>query len=529
MVKKLALIAFLLIFISACVPFDLIGPGNSSNGSSSDGNSSNPNVQATVAAILTEQPELHPSATSFQPQPNFNPTAKPTDTPIPTVKPSAPTATKTSSSAPSFINVTLVQDGSKPGDANVFWDATGAFPYGFKVLWSSTNSKPAFPGDSNVLINDAGARSTTIHAQAGTTFFFRVCRYTDGICDTYSNSYSFQLAELISPTSTTGNSITIQNVEAVGTGQAKVTWSADGSFSKGFKVVWSDSTTAPKYPDNSAVFAGADARSATITGTPGTKYFIRVCKYNGSGCDFYSSKFTYTFPSAPAPTEPVTITIKGMSDKVTGSAYIEWSVTGSFPIGFKIAWSATNPEPVYPPDSGGLWTYISDGNARSAVVDGTPGTTYYFRICQYLGGACGVYSNSYTFTFEAAPEPTVDTSTIVLDSVVASADPTIATLTWTASGSFPNGFKIIWSSTINPPTYPDGMDGYNYISDPSATTGDTLALAPGTFYYVRVCKYDVVTAFVNNLGFFLFSPLNTGSITTCTIYSNVLEYTVPTP
>jgi hypothetical protein len=217
-----------------------------------------------------------------------------------------------------------------------------------------------------------------------------------------------------------------------------------------------------------------------------------------------------------------------MSDKDTGYADINWSVTGSCPGGFKIAWSATNPNPVYPPATDELWTYISDPSARSTVVDGTPGTTYYFRVCQYLDPSCGVYSNSYTFTFAAAPEPTVDTSTIVLDSIVASADPTIATLVWTASGSFPNGFKIIWSSTINPPTYPDGMDGYNDILDPSATTGDTLPLNPSTPYFVRVCKYDVVTARLNNLGFLLFSTLNTVSTTTCTIYSNVLEYTVPT-
>jgi len=333
---------------------------------------------------------------------------------------------------------------------------------------------------------------------------------------------------LISPTATTGASITIKKVEAVGTGEAKVTWSVIGSFSKGFKVVWSDSTTTPKYPDNSAVYAGLDARSATITGTPGTKYYIRVCKYNGSGCDFYSSKATFTFPEAA---EPVSIEITGISDKVTGYAYINWSVTGSFPSGFKIAWSATNPNPVYPPTTDELWTYISDPNARSAVVEGTPDSTYYFRICQYLGGSCGVYSNSYTFTFEAVPEPTADTSTIYLLSVEALTpeDPTIAHLVWEATGSFPNGFKILWSSTINPPTYPDGMDGYNYISDPSATMGDTLPLNTGTTYYVRVCKYDVVTARLNNLGFLLFSTLNTGSITTCTIYSNVLEYTVPTP
>jgi hypothetical protein len=527
MLKKAALISFLLIFISACVPFDLFGSGNSSNGSGSNNNSGgNSSMQATIAALLTTQPEFHPTATSFQPQANFVPTIKPTNSPVPTAKPLAPTATNIKPASAS-ISLTWVQDSDASGDADIFWDANGEFASGFKVLWSSSNSNPAFPGDANVSISNASARSTTIHAEAGKTFYFRVCRYNNGGCDTYSNVYPFKLASLISPTATAGESITIKKVEAAGTGQATVTWSVYGSFPKGFKVVWSDSTTTPKYPDNSAVYAGSDARSATITGTPGTKYYIRVCKYNGSGCDFYSSKATFTFPEA---TEPVLIEITGMSDKDTGYADINWSVTGSCPGGFKIAWSATNPNPVYPPATDELWTYISDPSARSTVVDGTPGTTYYFRVCQYLDPSCGVYSNSYTFTFASASEPTVDTSTINLLSVEALTpeDPTIAHLVWEATGNFPNGFKVLWSATNPEPTYPDGIDGFNYYSDPATTGGDTLALDIGTTYYVRVCKYDVVTARLNNLGFLLFSTLNTVSTTTCTIYSNVLEYTVPT-
>ena len=534
MYKKVALISILLIFISACIPFDLAGPGNSSGNNGSTNNNapaSDASVQATVAALLTSQPEFHPTPTSFQPLVNYAPTVKPNSTPVPTAKPIAPTSTtpkQTTAQTSSSITLTYVQDSDAPGYADVFWDAVGEFASGFKVLWSSSNSSPSFPDDSNVLIGNASARSTTIHAEAGKTFYFRVCKYNNSGCEAYSNVYSFKLASVISPTATTGESITIKKVEALGTGEAKVTWSVVGNFSKGFKVVWSDTTSSPKYPDNSAVFAASDARSATITGTPGTKYYIRVCKYNGSGCDFYSTKATFTFPAAPA--EPVSIEITSMVDKMTGFAYINWSVSGPCPCGFKIAWSATNPNPVYPPATDELWTYISDTSARSAVVEGTPGTTYHFRVCQYLdSGSCGVYSNSYTFTFASPPEPTVDTSSINLISVAAlsPSDPTIAHLVWEASGNFPNGFKILWSATNSTPTYPDGIDGFNYYSDPAATQGDTLALTAGTTYYVRVCKYDVVTARLNNLGSLLFSPLYTGSTTTCTVYSNTLEYVVP--
>jgi len=185
MVKKAALISFLLIFISACVPFDLFGPGNAANGngSNNNGSGSNSSVQATVVALLTTQTELHPTATSFQPQPNFIPTVKPTNTPVPTAKPLAPTATNIKPASAS-ISLTLVQDSDALGDADVFWDANGEFASGFNVLWSSSNSSPAFPGDSNVLISNASARSTTIHAEAGKTFYFRVCRHNNGACDT---------------------------------------------------------------------------------------------------------------------------------------------------------------------------------------------------------------------------------------------------------------------------------------------------------------------------------------------------------
>ena len=210
----------------------------------------------------------------------------------------ATTAAPTSAS----ITITLVENGNTFGDAHVFWNASGTFPSGFKVLWSATNSSPVYPGDSNLLISDSGARSAIVHAQEGKSFYFRVCRYVNGGCDTYSNVYTFKLANLISPTPTTGSSITVQKVEATNTSEAKVAWTVSGSFPKGFKVVWSEHTQNPTYPEDTSVFAGVDARTATVTGNPGAKYYIRVCKYNGSGCDFYSSAFSYTFPSPPATT-----------------------------------------------------------------------------------------------------------------------------------------------------------------------------------------------------------------------------------
>jgi len=59
-------------------------------------------------------------------------------------------------------------------------------------------------------------------------------------------------------------------------------------------------------------------------------------------------------------------------------------------MGFKVVYNETG-NPVYP---GNTYHYYSDGNVRGDIwTDLTPGKTYYFRTCEYLGGKCGVYSN----------------------------------------------------------------------------------------------------------------------------------------
>ena len=93
------------------------------------------------------------------------------------------------------------------------------------------------------------------------------------------------------------------------------------------------------------------------------------------------------------------IYISGIKDTISGQARITWNATGTFAKGFRIYYSPSSVNPYY---GGGFTEYaISDGAARSAYIEGVPGTTYYYRICSYTGSGCDFYSNSVTFKFKA--------------------------------------------------------------------------------------------------------------------------------
>ena len=96
---------------------------------------------------------------------------------------------------------------------------------------------------------------------------------------------------------------------------------------------------------------------------------------------------------APVTTSQGTINLSGYAQD--GKAVLNWNVNGvDTPIGFKVV-KSVNPNPVYPGDA---YHYLSNPDVRSDVWTGLSGV-YHFRVCQYLGGACGVYSNDITLNF----------------------------------------------------------------------------------------------------------------------------------
>jgi len=60
-------------------------------------------------------------------------------------------------------------------------------------------------------------------------------------------------------------------------------------------------------------------------------------------------------------------------------------------MGFKVV-IKDSLNPVYPGDE---YHYLANASVRSDVWSNLEvGKTYYFRVCEYLGGKCGVYSNA---------------------------------------------------------------------------------------------------------------------------------------
>jgi hypothetical protein len=79
----------------------------------------------------------------------------------------------------------------------------------------------------------------------------------------------------------------------------------------------------------------------------------------------------------------------------TGSA-VSWVTTGYSDNGFKVVWSK-NSNPTYPTRDGDKYIYLSSASAVSSSLDAFDGSgTYYVRVCEYLGGVCGKYSNQIT-------------------------------------------------------------------------------------------------------------------------------------
>jgi hypothetical protein len=72
---------------------------------------------------------------------------------------------------------------------------------------------------------------------------------------------------------------------------------------------------------------------------------------------------------------------------------LTWSANGYSKSGFKVVWSK-NSTPTYPTREGDQYQYLSEPGAVSTTIDAFNGSgTYYARVCEYLGGTCGVYSN----------------------------------------------------------------------------------------------------------------------------------------
>ncbi len=165
---------------------------------------------------------------------------------------------------------------------------------GFKVAFSKSNANPSY-GVDNAKYVDANARSLYFPFTDGKTYYFRVCRYTGGGCDTYSNAVSV-VAPYVNPVSV--SSISLVNNGVVGN-TVNISWTTDGNAGYGFKVVWGPNAN-PTYPNGAGeqyhYYSNSNANSDSITGVAGQTIHIRVCAYNQGTCSAYSNDIEVAFP-----------------------------------------------------------------------------------------------------------------------------------------------------------------------------------------------------------------------------------------
>jgi len=276
------------------------------------------------------------------------------------------------------------------------------------------------------------------------------------------------------------NSITLS-----GTG-ASVSWKVDGTSASGFKLVWSKNAE-PAYPTRSGdkylYYTDPATRSGKLTAFSGTgTYYVRVCEYLGGACGKYSNQITVKLEAAEEKTEPaVSDAVKSISLSVSG-ATPKWSVNGYSKNGFKVVWSK-NANPTYPTRSGDQYIYLASSSAASTTLTPFSGAgTYYVRVCEYLGGKCGVYSNQATVQLGSEEPAAAAVSSISLIATGKNAS-------WQVNGYSKSGFKLVWSKNSGP-TYPTrGGDQYQYYSDSGTTSGTMNAFDGAGTYYVRVCEY----------------------------------------
>lgn len=179
-----------------------------------------------------------------------------------------------------------------------------------------------------------------------------------------------------------------------------LSWTVNGiSTPNGFKLVRSTGIN-PVYPGNEYVYlSDGSTRNYTWKMTDGKSYYFRVCKYIDGVCKNYSNNLLLKAPYIAETTKDTGATTNVSSIYVAGSGNaITWRTTGESPLGFKLVWSM-NAHPTYPTRDGDKYNYYSDPSQSTGTIDAFSGSgVYYVRVCEYLGGACGVYSNEIQIT-----------------------------------------------------------------------------------------------------------------------------------
>lgn len=98
-------------------------------------------------------------------------------------------------------------------------------------------------------------------------------------------------------------------------------------------------------------------------------------------------------PAYEKKTEPQASSVKSIWLAAGENGSVHWKADGHSSMGFKVVWSKSA-GPTYPNRDADRYQYYDSPSATQSQLEAFDGAgTYYVRVCQYLGGACGTYSN----------------------------------------------------------------------------------------------------------------------------------------
>jgi len=200
-------------------------------------------------------------------------------------------------------------------------------------------------------------------------------------------------------TETTDNSDnSIALTSALFGSKVNLAWTLNNMTSSlGFKVVMANHEN-PVYPgDEYHYYTDANLRTDAWDNLAAGTYYFRVCEYLGGKCGVYSNNIKVIVPVTSSGSESESDGSIALTGSVNseGIGILNWTLKDmTSDMGFKVV-VAGHENPVYPGDT---YHYYSDANLRTDSWSNLSGTSY-FRVCEYLGGKCGVYSNNITLEF----------------------------------------------------------------------------------------------------------------------------------
>ncbi|MBW2647689.1 MAG: hypothetical protein JRE23_16240, partial [Deltaproteobacteria bacterium] len=143
----------------------------------------------------------------------------------------------------------------------IYWTDTsdnGGFKY-YKVVRSETNPDLRYPDNNYIAAKSAGQESHRDYGAAkGTAYYYRVCAVGDDIL----------CSNVVQVTATHDNpaptAVTLSG--AYGSSGMILTWNASGEKDfRYYKIVWSQTNSAPEYPDDGYIAVDSTASSTSYT------------------------------------------------------------------------------------------------------------------------------------------------------------------------------------------------------------------------------------------------------------------------